>query len=38
MVAGPDALLLSTPVRHRGEGYSTVADFTVSDGRRFPSS
>jgi GH15 family glucan-1,4-alpha-glucosidase len=31
-VAGPDALVLHTPVETRGVGYSTVAEFTVSPG------
>jgi len=31
--AGPDALVLHTPVETHGEGYSTVADFTVSAGQ-----
>jgi len=33
-VAGPDALYLHTPVPTRGEGLTTVADFTVSAGDR----
>jgi GH15 family glucan-1,4-alpha-glucosidase len=33
-VAGPDALVLRTPVETRGEGHSTVAEFTVSRGQR----
>ena len=36
MVAGPDVLLLGSPVRLRGEGYSTVADFTVGDKAQVP--
>ena len=32
MVAGPDALLLRTPVELQGEDYSTVAEFTVAEG------
>jgi GH15 family glucan-1,4-alpha-glucosidase len=32
--AGPDAFRLSTPVELRGEGDSTLADFTVRDGER----
>jgi uncharacterized radical SAM superfamily protein len=28
-IAGPDALVLATPVPTRGENLSTVADFTV---------
>lgn len=35
-VAGPDALYLRTPVRTRGEGRSTVAEFTVSAGEQVP--
>jgi GH15 family glucan-1,4-alpha-glucosidase len=34
VVGGPDAVTLSTPVEHHGEGLSTVADFTVSSGQR----
>jgi len=33
-VAGPDALVLHTPVETRGVGHSTVADFTISHGQR----
>ena len=33
-LAGPDAFRLSTPVDLRGEGDSTVAEFTVRDGER----
>ncbi len=36
MVAGPDALTLTTPVATRGEDLSTVAEFTVSEGQRVP--
>jgi GH15 family glucan-1,4-alpha-glucosidase len=36
MVAGPDALLLRTPIELRGADYSTVAEFTVSEGDRVP--
>ena len=32
MTAGPDRLLLSTPVKLRGEGLKTVGEFTVSEG------
>src|SRR3954471_2447349 len=32
-VAGPDMLLLHTEVELRGEGLTTVADFTVSEGQ-----
>jgi GH15 family glucan-1,4-alpha-glucosidase len=35
-VAGPDALVLRTPVETRGVGHSTVADFTVRAGQRVP--
>lgn len=35
-VAGPDALLMDTPVELRGENLTTVADFTVSEGQRVP--
>jgi len=35
-VAGPDALCLRTPVAHHGEGFTTVADFTVGAGDRIP--
>ena len=35
-VAGPDALLLSTPVPTRGEDLSTVAEFEVAAGERVP--
>jgi GH15 family glucan-1,4-alpha-glucosidase len=35
-VAGPDALVLDTPVETRGEGYSTVAEFSVGEGTRVP--
>jgi GH15 family glucan-1,4-alpha-glucosidase len=33
-VAGPDALVLRTPVETRGVGHSTVAEFTVRRGQR----
>lgn len=33
-VAGPDALILRTTVRTRGENLSTVADFSVAEGER----
>jgi len=32
-VAGPDTLILHSDVELRGEGYTTVADFTVSEGQ-----
>jgi GH15 family glucan-1,4-alpha-glucosidase len=35
-VAGPDALVLQTPVETRGVGHSTVAEFTVRRGERVP--
>jgi GH15 family glucan-1,4-alpha-glucosidase len=35
-VAGPDALVLRTPVETRGAGHSTVAEFTVREGQRVP--
>jgi GH15 family glucan-1,4-alpha-glucosidase len=35
-IAGPDALVLRTPVAHRGENLHTVADFTVKAGERVP--
>jgi GH15 family glucan-1,4-alpha-glucosidase len=35
-VAGPDALHLRTPVELRGENLTTVAEFTVAEGRRVP--
>jgi GH15 family glucan-1,4-alpha-glucosidase len=33
-VGGPDALVLRTNVKTRGEGLSTVAEFTVAEGER----
>jgi GH15 family glucan-1,4-alpha-glucosidase len=36
LVAGPDSLLLRTPVRHRGEGFKTVAQFSVGEGDQAP--
>ncbi|MGI8710316.1 MAG: glycoside hydrolase family 15 protein [Acidimicrobiales bacterium] len=36
MVAGPDALTLTTPIEHHPEGWSTVADFAVDDGDEIP--
>jgi len=36
MVAGSDALLLRTPVGLRGEGFATVADFTLGAGEQVP--
>ncbi len=35
-IAGPDALKLRTPVRMRGENFTTVADFTVAEGQSVP--
>jgi GH15 family glucan-1,4-alpha-glucosidase len=35
-IAGPDMLHLRTPVDLRGEGLTTVGDFTVSAGQRVP--
>ncbi len=35
-VAGPDALILHTPVETRGEDLKTVAEFTVGKGERLP--
>jgi GH15 family glucan-1,4-alpha-glucosidase len=35
-VAGPDALLLHTPIETRGVGHSTVAEFTVRHGQHVP--
>jgi GH15 family glucan-1,4-alpha-glucosidase len=35
-VAGPDALVLRTPVKTRGEDLSTVADFEIHAGQRIP--
>jgi len=35
-MAGPDSVVLRTPVPVRGEGLSTVADFTVKAGERVP--
>jgi GH15 family glucan-1,4-alpha-glucosidase len=35
-IAGPDALVLHTPVETRGVGHSTVAEFTVRKGQRVP--
>jgi GH15 family glucan-1,4-alpha-glucosidase len=34
--AGPDTVLVKTPVPLRGEGFSTVADFPVRAGQRVP--
>ena len=35
-IAGPDALVLRTPVETRGENLTTVAEFTVEKGDRIP--
>lgn len=35
-VAGPDALVLETPVSHHGEGLTTVSEFEVHAGDRLP--
>jgi GH15 family glucan-1,4-alpha-glucosidase len=35
-VGGPDALTLGTPIEHRGEDLSTVAEFTVAEGESVP--
>jgi GH15 family glucan-1,4-alpha-glucosidase len=35
-IAGPDALVLRTPVETKGVGHSTVAEFTVRRGERVP--
>ena len=35
-VAGPDAVYLDTEVELRGIGFSTVADFTVTEGQEIP--
>src|SRR6266404_1781290 len=35
-IAGPDGLILRTPVETRGEDLTTVADFTVAQGDRVP--
>ena len=35
-VAGPDSVYLETDVELRGVGFSTVADFTVSEGEEVP--
>ena len=35
-IAGPDALLLRTPVDHEGRDLRTVAEFSVSEGERVP--
>jgi len=35
-IAGPDGLILRTPIETRGEDLTTVADFTVEKGDRVP--
>ena len=35
-VAGPDMVVLRTPVHMRGENFTTVGEFTVSEGERVP--
>src|SRR5262245_10800683 len=35
-IAGPDLIVLRTPVELRGEGFTTVGDFTVSAGQQVP--
>ncbi|HEY6071601.1 MAG TPA: trehalase-like domain-containing protein, partial [Chthoniobacterales bacterium] len=35
-IAGPDGLILRTPVETRGEEFTTVANFTVKKGERVP--
>lgn len=35
-VAGPHSVLLTTPVKTRGEGLTSVAEFTVEAGQRIP--
>jgi GH15 family glucan-1,4-alpha-glucosidase len=35
-IAGPDALVLRTPIETRGEDLTTVAEFTVTQGDRIP--
>jgi len=35
-IAGPDALILRTPIETRGEDLTTLADFTVKAGDRVP--
>ena len=34
--AGPNALMLSSPVHHHGAGYSSVSDFVVEAGAKVP--
>ena len=35
-IAGPDGLVLRTPVKTRGQDLTTVAEFTVHEGERIP--
>jgi GH15 family glucan-1,4-alpha-glucosidase len=35
-IAGPDSLILHSPVELRGEKWTTVADFPVAEGQRVP--
>ncbi|MGE0546953.1 MAG: glycoside hydrolase family 15 protein [Kofleriaceae bacterium] len=35
-VAGPDALVLRTPIKHHGENLTTAADFVIRGGERVP--
>jgi GH15 family glucan-1,4-alpha-glucosidase len=35
-IAGPDLIVLRTPVELRGEGFTTVGEFTVSAGQQVP--
>ncbi len=35
-IAGPDALMLWTPITTKGQDLSTVAEFTVAEGQRVP--
>ena len=35
-IAGPDLLVLRTPIELRGEGFTTVGEFTVSAGQQLP--
>ncbi|HEX8490041.1 MAG TPA: glycoside hydrolase family 15 protein [Chthoniobacterales bacterium] len=35
-IAGPDALVLRTPVKTRGEDLTTLAEFTLAEGERLP--
>src|SRR5215475_12246957 len=35
-IAGPDLMVLRTPVKLRGEGFTTIGDFTVAAGQQVP--